>query len=128
MIQTITRTFPGQNITNNWTNQQCINFINFINILWFTGTILAIISLILIIKLKRKKVAVIYVFLEIIIYGIQFLLILLKPYGGLEDVLGYDPYVINHWIVFLNNGLMYIIIQIGFIIYSIRALKYKKKI
>lgn len=54
MIQTITRTFPGQNITKNWTTQECINFINFINILSFTGTILAIISLILIIKLKRK--------------------------------------------------------------------------
>lgn len=117
----------GLSNPHNWSKKDYIFATNITEYAIYIGIILAVISLILIIKSKRYEIFVRWILVEIFAYFLRVFPYLFKLAGGMELVLGYSSYELKNWYLFLPTYTLYLILQLLLIIYVIKFYRKEKK-
>lgn len=110
---------------HNWSKEDFIFATNMTSAVIYIGIVLAVISLILIIKSNKVEKFFRWLFIEIFACALVYFPYLFKLTGGLEDVLGYSAYELSRWELFLPTYTVYLVMQILLTIYEIKV--YKKE-
>lgn len=111
----------------NWSKEDYILATNITRGVIYIGIVMAVISLILIIKFNKVEKFYRWIFIEIFACALVCFPYLLKVAGGLELVLGYSTYELQMWRLFLPTYTVYLVMQIILTIYEFKEYKRESK-
>ena len=114
-------------INYNWSKEDYILATNITRWVIYIGMILAVISFIFIIKSKKYEIFFRWILVEIFACILVRFPYIFKLAGGMECILGYSSYELQHWDLFLPTYFLYLLLQILLIIYVIKLYRKRKE-